>query len=325
LDAPDVPSPLRRRLARSAARIGGRVALGIATAVVLAHWLPVHLSLVAAAAAAAPLAVLPLALAGASAASLRSSRTAIASAAVGLVLIVSQLPMYVGSRDRSGDVALTVMSVNMKFGQADAVSIVRQVRDHSVDVLAVQELTPAAARALQAAGLEKYLPNSESAPRKEAQGTGLWTRFALKDAQVVPNFTFAQITANATLDNGRTVALWAVHPIAPVPGSAGAWAQQLGWIGDAAAAHAGDSTIIAGDFNSSIDHPEFRALLAHGLKDAARSTNAGWMPTFPANWSLPPVVQLDHVLYRGEPRALSIHSIRIPGTDHLAVMATFAL
>ena len=44
----------------------------------------------------------------------------------------------------------------------------------------------------------------------------------------------------------------------------------------------GDVRILAGDFNATLDHSEFRALLDRGYVDAADAAGAGFEPTWPA-------------------------------------------
>src|SRR5262245_25725596 len=65
------------------------------------------------------------------------------------ILAVCVLPRALGATNeyRPGP-RLTVMAMNMRVGQADAAQIVGLVRDHRVDVLAVQELTPQGEQAL---------------------------------------------------------------------------------------------------------------------------------------------------------------------------------
>ncbi len=80
---------------------------------------------------------------------------------------------------------------------------------------------------------------------------------------------------------------------------------------------------MAGDFNASQSHPEFRAML-DGLTDAHRATGGGWVRTWPQGRRIPPFVQLDHVLGRGvTPVDAGVTAVR--GTDHAAVWATMTL
>jgi endonuclease/exonuclease/phosphatase (EEP) superfamily protein YafD len=314
---------LAGRLVRTV-RLLAVVALCVGVFPVGARWLPLNYFLIAASSAAMPLAAIPLIVALILAASVRWL-IGIGAAALALgALVAAMLPMYVGTAPSAqGATALTVMSINMRFGEADAQQIVAEVKKKQVDVLAAEELTPAAVANLRSAGLETILPNSVLAARKEAQGTGLWTRFAIGDHMVLPSFTFAQVAANATLDDGQLISLWAVHPVAPVPQVAATWAGQVQALGYLFHSWSQATAIVSGDFNSSTDNAQLRNVLTGGFQDAARSTNAGWVPTFPADWPIPPFMALDHTIYRGNLRPASFETVRISGTDHLGIVTRF--
>ncbi len=82
--------------------------------------------------------------------------------------------------------------------------------------------------------------------------------------------------------------------------------------------------ILAGDFNSTLDHPNLRGVLDRGYHDAADSLGQGLVPTWPTD-SFPPKVTIDHVLGDGRVAFsdLSVHDVS--GTDHRAVLVTAAI
>ncbi len=79
--------------------------------------------------------------------------------------------------------------------------------------------------------------------------------------------------------------------------------------------------VLAGDLNSSQDHPAFRRLTAV-LTDAHAALGRGWVRTWPQGGAVPPFVQLDHVLVDGLP-VVDAGTVRLPRTDHAAVWARF--
>ena len=81
---------------------------------------------------------------------------------------------------------------------------------------------------------------------------------------------------------------------------------------------------MAGDFNSSVDHPAMRELLAADLRDAHEVAGAGRPRTWPNARSVPPFVHIDHVLVRGLD-VTSAKTVRIRGTDHYSVIASLIL
>ena len=62
-------------------------------------------------------------------------------------------------------VKLRLLTVNAQGGAADPAALLRTLRTHNVDVLAVQELTPHMVSRLAAAGLAQLLPFSHLDPR----------------------------------------------------------------------------------------------------------------------------------------------------------------
>jgi len=84
------------------------------------------------------------------------------------------------------------------------------------------------------------------------------------------------------------------------------------------------AVIIAGDFNTTPDMRQFRDLLTNGYRDAVEQTGAGFVPTFPADSWLPPVLAIDHVLTR-DCRVTAVRAMEIAGSDHRALLATVQL
>jgi hypothetical protein len=112
--------------------------------------------------------------------------TAVAAVAC-VALTVGVLPRAFGhSATGTGNEArLTVMSVNMRLGLADAVSIVDLVRTHDVDVLTLQEYTPDAQEALGTAGLAALLPYSSRDAIDGAAGSAVYSRLPPSDVALV--------------------------------------------------------------------------------------------------------------------------------------------
>ncbi len=219
---------------------------------------------------------------------------------------------------------LVVMSANLRFGEADAASVLALAREHDVDVLSLQELTPEALRRLDAAGARKLLPGRALAPRRRAAGTGLMSRRPLRLlAEPIPEGR-AQLRAALTLPGGRELRLVAVHPFPPVSRrSERAWSDVLRALPDARAG--GRPHVLLGDFNATLDHSELRAVIDRGYVDAADATGQGLRPTWPVGRHGYPPLTLDHVLVERSVgvRALSVH--RIAGSDHRAVVAELGL
>ena len=218
-------------------------------------------------------------------------------------------------------VRLRLLTVNAWGGAADPAALLRTVRTHNVDVLAVQELTPHMVSRLAAAGLGQLLPFSHLDPRPGSLGTGLWARWPLTPLPPVPGLTAAAPRARIDPPGGRPVTLTAVHPHAPMRGHADMWQRELALIRQTLATVDGPQ-VVAGDFNASRDHRPFRDLLAAGFLDCADSSqNRSWPGfTWPTAGGMLPVMRLDHVLVSRTATVRMTRAIRLPRTDHHGVL-----
>ena len=154
-----------------------------------------------------------------------------------------------GPSRRTGSAAATLrlrlFTVNANGGAADPAVILRILRQHDVDVLAVQELTAPMVTRLAAAGLTQVLPFSHLDPRPGSLGTGLWARWPLTPLPPVPGLTAAAPRARIDPLGGLPVTLAAVHPRAPVRGHADIWRHELAMIEQTLAA-ADEPQVVAG-------------------------------------------------------------------------------
>ena len=130
-------------------------------------------------AALAPVAVVPATVAVIIAAA-TAQWLAVLLAIPAVILLIWQLPprrrisyqVPAGPSRESGSapamVRLRLLTVNAQGGAADPAALLRALRRHNVDVLAVQELTPQMVSRLAAAGLAQLLPFSHLDPRPGA-------------------------------------------------------------------------------------------------------------------------------------------------------------
>jgi endonuclease/exonuclease/phosphatase family metal-dependent hydrolase len=81
--------------------------------------------------------------------------------------------------------------------------------------------------------------------------------------------------------------------------------------------------IVAGDFNSTLDHADFRRLLGGraGYHDAATQAGEAFVPTYPAQPVDFPLIGLDHALLSRSVRAHGLVTVSISGSDHRAIVA----
>jgi endonuclease/exonuclease/phosphatase (EEP) superfamily protein YafD len=104
------------------------------------------------------------------------------------------------------------------------------------------------------------------------------------------------------------------------------WSAQLADIDrQLRAASRSEPVVVAGDWNTSALHPVFPT--SHRWRPATHSQWVGPVPTWPAiaggRRSLP-LLDLDHVVVTDPLVPVSCRRVRIPGSDHLAVVAEIA-
>ncbi len=81
--------------------------------------------------------------------------------------------------------------------------------------------------------------------------------------------------------------------------------------------------LLAGDFNSTLDHHELRKLVDRGYRDAAEAVGAGFSPTWQGHRA--PPVTIDHVLVPERVGVLGVEVHELPRSDHRAVLGVLAL
>jgi endonuclease/exonuclease/phosphatase (EEP) superfamily protein YafD len=221
---------------------------------------------------------------------------------------------------------LTVMTANLLHGRADVAALARTARRHEVDVLCVQEVHQRALDAL-ADRVADQLPHRHSRPGHRGAGSGIFSRHRLANAQAPEGFGFSPVMADVlapTADGVRPITVQSFHSKAPVGnGSTRFWAADLARLGRLMADHPGP-LVIAGDFNATAEHRQFRDLLTGGYRDAARDAGAGLAFTFPAKRFRVPIAALDHIVLGPGLVGLDVRTAGQPGSDHRAVIARVA-
>lgn len=180
------------------------------------------------------------------------------------------------------------------------------------DVLCVAELTPRLERALSAAGPP---PHRCAAARRGSDGTGLWSRWPIEDAEVLQAGR-ALVVARIP---GVGATVGAVHTVAPSsPWRTRGWWQSFDAV-QALAARTQGPLVVAGDWNATMGHSPLRRLVAGGrLRDAHTDAGRRLARTWPARF---PVALLDRVLVSPGIAVRRITEHRVPGSDHRAIAA----
>ncbi|WP_245553151.1 endonuclease/exonuclease/phosphatase family protein [Nocardia veterana] len=241
---------------------------------------------------------------------------------VAAAAIWTQAPLYVSGSGGDGR-ALQMMQANLLFDGADPRALVDEVAQRRIELLTVQELTPAAVEGLGRAGLDRLLPHRYLSPGRTATGTGIWSAYPLTDTTEYDGFVLNQLSATAAVPEVGPVRVYAFHPVPPVYGTR-VWADELSRLREILD-HAPDGpVIVGGDFNATYDHRQFRALLSGRFADAAEQSGAGHLVTYPTDKRWPPLVGIDHILL-AQAHADAVRTVTLPGADHKALVAALRL
>jgi endonuclease/exonuclease/phosphatase (EEP) superfamily protein YafD len=273
-----------------------------------------------------PFVVVGAAVVGAVAALLRMRAAAVVAALVAITLAVTVAPRALGgpsAPDGEPGPRLRMLVANMQHGTGSAEALVALARSTHADVLSVVEITPDLVVRLSAARLGEVMPHYVLSPRPGGGGAGLFARMPIESAPGVRGAVAPMVAGRPRIGGAPPVEIVAVHPSAPQNRAwTGAWRRDLRALPPATSS---PLTVLAGDFNATLDHAELRRVLDTGYDDAAAQVGAGLDWTWPVGRRFPPPVTIDHVLAdrRIGVRAVSVHTI--PGTDHRAVSAVLQL
>lgn len=246
-------------------------------------------------------------------------------------------------------VSVKVMSLNTEYGEADASAIVKLVRDNGVQLLTLQEHTQGLEDRLRSEGLESILPNLVSEPNDDASGGAVYSVFPLQPEGLLPDTPFRMDVTRVLItdpgsatdpgiitDPGRgskaTLNLTNVHALPPVDERIQQWRSDLVQV--ARQASRPGHHLLMGDYNSTYDHSEFRALLdpAMGggqdgkkLVDVGTASGGRFSPTWPMEGPPLPGIVIDHMVTspRISSSGYAVHPVS--GSDHAAIVATLVI
>ena len=255
-----------------------------------------------------------------------AAATAVAGAAltgaVGLRAVPRRQSAAVGG---TGPV-LRVVTANLLVGRAEAEAVVELVASKQADLLFVQELTEKAEAGLEQAALGELLPHRVTQPVRYRTRDSIYSRYPLHGGPPMVPASAARVCARLDLPSGQGVQLTCVHAGPPrYPWSPAATAR---WRGELAALPGpGDGPhVVAGDFNATLDHAEFRRLLRRGYADAASQAGHGLSLTWgPRPGRRPTLLAIDHVLVDRGCAVLTTSVHRLAGSDHRGLYAELRL
>ncbi|NMO33424.1 endonuclease/exonuclease/phosphatase family protein [Streptomyces sp. GMY01] len=214
-----------------------------------------------------------------------------------------------------------VLTANVEFGRG-APALVEVIRRERPGLVFVQECDGGCRARLRREVGDAY-PYRREVAAAGSKGSVILSAYALKGTPGVAG-TMGMPGAVADV-RGHTVRLQLAHPMPPLPRQVALWHRELGRLRAFAAADPAAPTVLAGDFNASQDHAGFRRILDTGLYDAARLAGADRTPSWPARTAPTLGAQIDHVLVTRHFTADHARFLKVPGSDHRALLVELTL
>ncbi len=212
---------------------------------------------------------------------------------------------------------ISVFSFNALKAGADSKQLAQSIKMTNPDVLVLVETSEPLHQRLAAEGaLDALDYRSAPVPTGGEADTVIFSRYPLSQRAdaLGPEMTewYGLPVVEVQAPDGP-IRVVGVHLYPPLD-DAQRWRSGLSALQQWADQHNDMPMILAGDYNSTRTHPQFRQLAS------SMEPETSWfpVPTWPTGGTLPPVVGIDHVLTRGL-APLGQHTVKIDGSDHLAL------
>ncbi|SEQ10878.1 endonuclease/exonuclease/phosphatase family protein [Microlunatus flavus] len=217
--------------------------------------------------------------------------------------------------------SFTVLAQNVHLGLADTDRIAEVAQ--GADVVVLSETNRTFLTRLQTPAWDARFPYAVGALHGPPSDTTIFSRFPLTDASTLKNSLATQWLMTLEVPGRSPVRFLGVHPCNPYCGG-GSFARDHAALEAAVRANLSQPLVVAGDLNAIDDHAPLQRLRADGMRSATELVGAGWLPTYPADRAFPPLLPIDHVLVDDQLTATSLRTVRVPGSDHLGLLATIA-
>lgn len=248
--------------------------------------------------------------------------TAAASGSVVAVILLTSWPAGAGLVPAAADrEQFRIVASNVYVGEAtQALADALLASPVPPDLVVVEECTEECAAILSTEPMRALLPYRHIDAGEGARGGAILSATELTELSAIVHpverdSDLVQPEATASL-GGVAVRVKAAHPFPPAPAELGRWNADLGALADFGGAQQGP-VIMAGDFNSTVYHQPFRAILGNRLRDALPPTAGTWPSDVPT-WMAAPI---DHILFSDPFEATASGTWDLEGSDHRTVWA----
>lgn len=242
------------------------------------------------------------------------------------------------TRSQEKSLEIRVMTLNCRYGRANASQIIKLAKTHKIDTILLQEVSKKLVKNLEKLGIKRDFAHVQLGNTNNHENGGfnaIYTRLSnvksfgksIKiDAANVPIVT--AVSGDSRAEN-LLITFASAHPKSPMRGFA-AWCSGIMALAKIGENHNKSGykkvTIIGGDLNSTPDHPSFRTLLKSGFLDASMQIGKR-LKTWPT-WQKWPNLALDHVLVKStgcSAKATEQSTIRVDGSDHFALIVCVSI
>lgn len=242
------------------------------------------------------------------------------------------------TRSQEKSLEIRVMTLNCRYGHANASQIIKIAKTHKIDTILLQEVSKKLVKNLEKLGIKRDFAHVQLGNANDHENGGfnaIYTRLSnvksfgksIKiDAANVPIVTAEACDSSA---ENLLITFASAHPKSPMRGCA-AWCSGIMSLAKIGENHNKSGckkvTIIGGDLNSTPDHPSFRTLLKSGFFDASMQIGKR-LKTWPT-WQKWPNLALDHVLVKSSgciAKATEQSTIRVDGSDHFALIVCVSI
>ncbi len=256
----------------------------------------------------------------------RRRQLVVALAVAALVIQLSWvLPYYIRNAPQSPNgttstgttptgTLVKVASINILGGKSDIARVSEDTADR--DVVILIELDPETEAYVETLGwADRYPFRVGRSDPDRAPGLKIYSRFPLTELEDLDLYLGGHVV-EVKPPTGQPLVLLSAHAITPLLGARG-WRADGNRIADAAARYRGRPLLVIGDFNATPDHLTVRTIRARaGLTSVSDDLGAGWLPTWPADTAIPPILPLDQAFVAGPVVPTEIRTLPAPTSDH---------
>lgn len=248
-----------------------------------------------------------------------------------VVLVVGSamvLPRTIADPVPTTGTPFTVLAFNVYEGRADVNALAAEIQQRRPDIVSLEEagmrFTSKITPLVTPLGYHAETTGGPHKPDVDGVTTLISNRLGDVRARIgddeMSAFPYLELSGGAL----GPLHFVSFHSVAPTPGEVPHWRSDLAVLAQWCSGSA--PTVIAGDFNATLDNSPMRAGSA-GCGDAASQRGDGLIPTWGPTPFLRDVMgpQIDHIFGTPGIAAETFEVVELPGSDHRAILSTLRI